>query len=76
MYQNPFTERFLVIAEKPSVARTIAQVLVCGDINNNGARIKAPDGTTEPVTMDFYRRAAYCASLPHQRFDDTTNKRF
>ena len=36
---------------------------------------EAPDGTTEPVTMDFYRRAAYCASLP-QRFDDTTNKRF
>ena len=31
MYQNPFTERFLVIAEKPSVARTIAQVLVCED---------------------------------------------
>ena len=26
-------------------------------LNNNGARIKAPDGTTEPVTMDFYRRA-------------------
>ena len=31
MYQNPFTERFLVIAEKPSVARTIAQILVCED---------------------------------------------
>ena len=29
--QNPFTERVLVIAEKPSVARTIAQVLVCED---------------------------------------------
>ena len=29
MYQNPFTDRFLVIAEKPSVAKTIAQVLVC-----------------------------------------------
>ena len=29
MYQNPFTDRFLVIAEKPSVARTIAEVLVC-----------------------------------------------
>ena len=26
-------------------------------LNNNGARIKAPDGTTEPVTMDFYRKA-------------------
>ena len=26
-------------------------------LNNNGARIKAPDGSTEPVTMDFYRRA-------------------
>ena len=24
---------------------------------NNGARIKAPDGTTQPVSMDFYRRA-------------------
>ena len=31
MFQNPFTERVLVIAEKPSVARTIAQVLVCED---------------------------------------------
>ena len=45
-------------------------------LSNNGARIKAPDSTTEPVSMDFYRRAAYCASLPYQRFDDTTNKRF
>ena len=26
-------------------------------LSNNGARIKRPDGTTEPVTMDFYRRA-------------------
>ncbi len=26
-------------------------------LNNNGARIKAPDGTTEPVNMDFYLRA-------------------
>ena len=26
-------------------------------LNNNGARIKAPDGTTEPVNMDFYFRA-------------------
>ena len=26
-------------------------------LNNNGARIKAPDGSTEPVTMEFYRRA-------------------
>lgn len=26
-------------------------------LNNNGARIKAPDGSTEPVSMDFYRRA-------------------
>lgn len=26
-------------------------------LNNNGARIKAPDGTTEPVSMDLYRRA-------------------
>ena len=31
MDQNPFTEGFLVIAEKPSVDRTIAQVLVCED---------------------------------------------
>ena len=28
MYQNLFTERFIVIAEKPSDARTIAQVLL------------------------------------------------
>ena len=26
-------------------------------LSNNGARIKAPDGTTQPVSMDFYRRA-------------------
>ena len=26
-------------------------------LNNNGARIKASDGTTEPVSMDFYRKA-------------------
>ena len=26
-------------------------------LNNNGARIKAPDGTTELISMDFYRRA-------------------
>ncbi|MBP3802549.1 MAG: hypothetical protein J6I76_01440 [Oribacterium sp.] len=26
-------------------------------LNTNGARIKAPDGTTEPVSMDFYHRA-------------------
>ena len=26
-------------------------------LNNNGALIQAPDGTTEPVSMDFYRRA-------------------
>ena len=28
MYQNLFTEKFIVIAEKPSDARTIAQVLL------------------------------------------------
>ena len=28
MYQNLFTERFIVIAEKPSNARTIEQVLL------------------------------------------------
>lgn len=26
-------------------------------LNNNGARIKAPDGTTKLVSMDFYRKA-------------------
>jgi hypothetical protein len=26
-------------------------------LNNNGARIKTPDGTTELVSMDFYHRA-------------------
>ena len=26
-------------------------------LNNNGAHIKAPDGTTAPVTMDFYHKA-------------------
>ena len=25
-------------------------------LSNNGARIKAPDGTTQPVSMDFYRK--------------------
>ena len=29
MYENPFEERFLIIAEKPSVALTIAAVLGC-----------------------------------------------
>ena len=31
MYENPFEERYLVIAEKPSVAMTIAAVLGCKD---------------------------------------------
>ena len=26
-------------------------------LNNNGACIKRPDGSKEPVTMDFYRKA-------------------
>ena len=26
-------------------------------LSNNGARIRRPDGTAEPVSMDFYRRA-------------------
>ena len=26
-------------------------------LSNNGARIKAPDGTTEPVSMELYHRA-------------------
>ena len=26
-------------------------------LNNNGALIKVPDGSTEPISMDFYRRA-------------------
>ncbi len=26
-------------------------------LSNNGACTKAPDGTKEPVSMDFYRRA-------------------
>ena len=42
MYQNPFTERFLVIAEKPSVARTIAQVLVCEE--RRDGYLEGPDG--------------------------------
>ena len=25
-------------------------------LSNNGARIRRPDGTAEPVSMDFYRR--------------------
>ena len=26
-------------------------------LSNNGAHIRRPDGTVEPVSMDFYRRA-------------------
>ena len=26
-------------------------------LNNNGACIRRPDGTKEPITMDFYRKA-------------------
>lgn len=41
-------------------------------LGNNGARIKAPDGTTEPVSMDFYRRAVEacirggCAAITYE----------
>ena len=42
MYQNQFTERFLVIAEKPSIARTIAQVLACED--KRDGYLEGPDG--------------------------------
>ena len=54
MYQNPFTERFLVIAEKPSVARTIAQVLVCED--RKDGYLEGPDGV---VSWCFGHLAEY-----------------
>ena len=54
MYQNPFTERFLVIAEKPSVARTIAQVLVCED--KKDGYLEGPDGV---VSWCFGHLAEY-----------------
>ena len=54
MYQNPFTERFLVIAEKPSVARTIAQVLACED--RKDGYLEGPDGV---VSWCFGHLAEY-----------------
>ena len=54
MYQNPFTERFLVIAEKPSVARTIAQVLVCED--KKDGYLEGPEGA---VSWCFGHLAEY-----------------
>ena len=54
MYQNPFTERFLVIAEKPSVARTIAGVLVCED--KKDGYLEGPDGV---VSWCFGHLAEY-----------------
>ena len=54
MYLNPFTERFLVIAEKPSVARTIAQVLVCED--KKDGYLEGPDGV---VSWCFGHLAEY-----------------
>ena len=49
MYQNPFTERFLVIAEKPSVARTIAQILVCEDKKDGYLEAGGDRGYSEAV---------------------------
>ena len=54
MYQNPFTERFLVIAEKPSVARTIAHVLACE--NKKEGYLEGPDGA---VSWCFGHLAEY-----------------
>lgn len=54
MYQNPFTERFLVIAEKPSVARTIASVLACTD--RKDGYLEGPDGV---VSWCFGHLAEY-----------------
>lgn len=54
MYQNPFAERFLVIAEKPSVARTIAKVLVCED--KKDGYLEGPDGV---VSWCFGHLAEY-----------------
>ena len=54
MYQNPFTERILVIAEKPSVARTIAGVLVCED--KKDGYLEGPDSV---VSWCFGHLAEY-----------------
>ena len=54
MYQNLFTERFLVIAEKPSVARTIAGVLACED--KKDGYLEGPDGV---VSWCFGHLAEY-----------------
>ena len=42
MYENPFEERFLIIAEKPSVALTIAAVL--GFKEKKDGYVEGPDG--------------------------------
>ena len=54
MYQNPFTERFVVIAEKPSVARSIAAVLGCED--KKDGYLEGPDGA---VSWCFGHLAEY-----------------
>ena len=54
MYENPFEERFLVIAEKPSVAMTIASVLGCRE--KKDGYIEGPDGM---VTWCFGHLAEY-----------------
>ena len=66
MYQNPFTERFLVIAEKPSVARTIAQVLVYED--KKDGYLEGPDGV---VSWCFGHLAEY--AMP-EAYDDRYRK--
>lgn len=66
MYQNPFTERFLVIAEKPSVARTIASVLACTD--RKDGYLEGPDGV---VSWCFGHLAEY--AMPEE-YDERYRK--
>ncbi len=61
MYQNPFTERFLVIAEKPSVARTIAQVLVCEE--KKDGYLEGPEGA---VNWCFGHLAEYAMTPAYE----------
>ena len=47
MCKNPFEERFLVIAEKPSVAMTIASVLA--RLNDKKEEVRAQPKKNTPV---------------------------
>lgn len=66
MCKNPFEERFLVIAEKPSVAMTIASVLGCK--RKRDGYLESPDGA---VSWCFGHLAEY--AMP-EAYDENYRK--